>query len=352
MATESIRMVIADDHETARAGIRYAFAEREDVHVVAEVSNGSELFRALETTQPDFLLLDVAMPDFDPLTAILRIRSEHPNLLILVVTAYADDIYVQGLLNAGVDGYHLKDQPLSDLRLAVDRILAGERWISSPLIRKLLNPEQRVDVIDLSSRQIDVARCLINGMSNKEIADKLTLSVKTVENHLTRLYRQLGVNSRLEAASYINDHPAILAQPGRSVAHEPRELKLPAADQTSLLIVDDNQRYRKQLCGIVGKLFPNIMIYEASNWAETESVVQHTIPTLIFLDVVLGDEDGIRCSWKLKKLTPTTKVVLISAYPDREFHRRGVEAGAVAFIDKKNLDSASIRQIIEDVLAS
>lgn len=352
MDSESIRMIIADDHETARAGIRYAFVERPDVRIVAEVSNGLELFHALETTLPDFLVLDVAMPDFDPLMAIRRIRAQYPDLLILVVSAYADDIYVQGLLSAGVDGYHLKDQPLSDLRLAADRILAGERWISSSLIRKLLNPEQKMDVLDLSSRQIDIARCLINGLSNKEIADKLTLSIKTVENHLTRLYRQLNVTSRLEAASYINDHPAILAQQGRAAAHDTAEFKLPAADQTSLLIVDDNKRYRKQLCGIVGKLFPNIMIYEASNWAETNTVVQHTIPTLVFIDVVLGNEDGIRCSWKLKQQAPATKVVLISAYPDREFHRRGVESGAIAFIDKKNLDSASIKQIIEDVLAS
>jgi DNA-binding NarL/FixJ family response regulator len=350
MGTDSVRMIIADDHETARAGIRYAFVERPDVEIVAEVSNGLELMQALGATSPNFLVVDLAMPDFEPLTAILNIRAQYPDLLILVVSAYADDIYVQGLLSAGVNGYHLKDQPLSDLTLAVDRILAGERWISSPLIRKLLNPEQRYGSLELSPRQISIARCLANGMSNKEIAEQLTLSVKTIENHLTRLYRQLNVNSRLEAATFIHDHPEILAQPGRVAVQEYPELQPPATNQTSILVVDDNKRYRKQLCGMVGKIFPQIMIYEASNWFEMQTIANQITPNVVFMDVVLGDEDGISCTWKLKQLVPSTNVILVSAYPDREFHRRGVESGAIAFVDKKDLDSATIKQIIEDTL--
>lgn len=352
MSVDSVRMVIADDHETARAGIRYAFVEKSGIDIVAEVSDGLELFQALETMLPDFLIMDVAMPNFEPLTAIRRIRAQYPDLLILVVSAYDDNIYVQGLLSAGVNGYHLKDQPLSDLSLAVGRILQGEHWISSPLIKKLLNAERSPGTIELSPRQIDIAYCLANGLSNKEIADQLTLSVKTIENHLTRLYRQINVSSRLEAASYIHDHPEILAQPGRAAAQESFDLKPPATNQTSILIVDDNKRYRKQLCGMVGKIFPAVMIYEASNWAETENIVSQVSPTVVFMDVVLGDEDGISCTRRIKQQTPSTNVILVSAYPDREFHRRGVDSGATAFIDKKNLDSATIKQIIEDALTA
>lgn len=347
---DSVRIVIADDHETARAGIRYAITDRPDVEIVDEVSNGVQLMEALKTAAPDFLIMDVAMPDFEPLTAIQYIRSTYPDLLILVISAYADDIYVQGLLSAGVNGYHLKDQPLSDIKLAMDRILSGERWISSPLIHKLLKPEPKSGAIELSSRQIDIARCLSNGMSNKEIAEFLSLSVKTIENHLTRLYRQLNVSSRLEAVTTIHNYPEILAQPGRTAAQDYSNLELPAINQRSILIVDDNKRYRKQLCGTVGKIFPHVMIYEASNWAEIEMIARQITPAVVFLDVVLGEEDGITCTWKLKRLVPSANVILISAYPDREFHRRGVESGATAFVDKKNLDSATIKQIIEDTL--
>jgi len=345
-------MVIADDHEITRAGIRNVLVEQINADIVAEVSNGTDLLQALNDTHPDFLVMDVAMPDFEPLTAIRFIRTRYPDLLILVVSAYDDDIYVQGLLSAGVNGYHLKDQPLSDLKLAVDRILDGGNWISSPLIRKLLNPYQAAGMLELSPRQIDIAQCLASGLSNREIADQLSLSVKTIENHLTRLYRQLNVNSRLEAANYIHDHPEILARSGRAVAQDIVELKIPAANQRSILIVDDNKRYRKQLCGMVGRIFPDIMIYEAGSWSELESIAHQIEPAIVFLDVVLGEEDGISCTWRLKQQMPSANVILISAYPDREFHRRGVESGAIAFIDKKNLDLATIKQIIEDILMS
>ena len=85
------------------------------------------------------MVIDVTMPDFEPVATIRQIRAQYPAMKILVVSAYDDDAYVQGLLGAGVNGYHLKDQPLSDLRLAVQRVLAGERWISSNLIGKLLS---------------------------------------------------------------------------------------------------------------------------------------------------------------------------------------------------------------------
>ncbi len=102
--------------------------------VVGEVANGPQVFAALERESLDCLLIDVAMPDLNPISAIQKIKALYPTLKILVVSAYDDEIYVQGLLGAGVNGYHMKDQPLNDLKLAVQRVLAGERWISSSLI--------------------------------------------------------------------------------------------------------------------------------------------------------------------------------------------------------------------------
>ncbi|MCC6905776.1 MAG: response regulator transcription factor [Anaerolineae bacterium] len=351
MSGDGVRTVIADDHELARAGIRNALADYPAITLVAEVSTGTELFEALREYHPCFLILDVSMPGFVPLKDTLSIRAEYPALRILVVSAYDDDVYVQGLIAAGVDGYHLKDQPLRDLRLAVERVLRGERWISGSLIPKLMSHERNMGPLELSTRQIDIARCLANGLSNKEIADELTLSIKTVENHLTRLYRQINVTSRLEASNHIHAHPELLAQPGRLTAHERVDLRLPAANQASVVVVDDNRRYRKQLCIIIGKLFANVMIYEAESWSELRTILHQIEPRVAFIDVVLGDEDGISCAARTKQMSPSTRVVLISAYPDREFHRRGVESGAAAFIDKKDLDSATIRQMIEDTLS-
>ncbi len=269
---------------------------------------------------------------------------------VLVVSAYDDDVYVQGLLGAGVNGYHLKDQPLSDLRLAVQRVLAGERWISSPLIEKLLNySEPCAPAFTLTSRQRQILRFLQQGCDNQTIARDTGLSVKTIENHLTRIYRLLNVQSRLEAARYVTEHPELLVLPGSVAISEPDPSQVPADKGITMLLVDDNARYRCQLRRMVGRVSPQASIYEAGNIAEAVRLAQHVAPQLVLVDVILGDEDGIRCARRIKALSPQSRIVLISAYPDREFHQLGLRAGAVAFLDKKDLDAATMRQMIGDV---
>ena len=206
------RLLVADDHAVVRAGIINALKDLPDIRVEGEVGNGRDLFALLAELQPDLLLIDVTMPDFEPISAIAQIRGNYPDMKILVVSAYDDDVYVQGLLGIGVNGYHLKDQPLSDLRLAVTRVIEGERWISSSIVEKLLHFNEIPSPLDrLTERQLDLLRLLHRGYDNRSIALELSLSVKTVENHLTRLYRMIDVRSRLEAFNYIVQHPEILA---------------------------------------------------------------------------------------------------------------------------------------------
>lgn len=341
---------MVDDHAVVRAGIRNALNELTNLEVVGEVEDGPGLFPALESLQPDCLLIDVSMPDFDPLVAIRQIRAGYPAMKVLVVSAYDDDVYVQGLLGAGVHGYHLKDQPLSDLKLAVQRVLVGEKWVSGRLVSKLISfSEPAAAGPTLTARQLDILRLLQQGMDNQTIARRMGLSVKTIENHLTRLYRQLGVQSRLEAVNYANQHPEILATPGQTAAQKPAAPEPPVAHQVPILLVDDNMRYRRQLRRMVGKVCPQAMIYEAENIDSAMHAVQNVPPKLALVDVVLGEEDGIRCTRRIKAISPASRVVLISAYPDREFHRSGLEAGAVAFLDKKDLDTAVLRQVIDDL---
>ena len=102
---------------------------------------------------------------------------------------------------------------------------------------------------------------------------------------------------------------------------------------------------------MIGKVCPRAAIYEAENIGEAMNVTQRIAPQLVLVDVVLGEEDGIRCTRRIKALLPPARIVLISAYPDREFHRQGLEAGAIAFLDKKDLDAATLRQIIDDTVA-
>jgi DNA-binding NarL/FixJ family response regulator len=345
----NVRVLLADDHAVVRSGIRHALQDLPDLEVVSEVGDGPSLITALEESRPDLLVIDVTMPDFEPVTAIRRIRARYPTMKILVVSAYDDDAYVQGLLGVGVNGYHLKDQPLSDLKLAVQRVLAGERWISSTLIGKLLSyAEFCAPSTALTDRQRELLRLLLQGLDNQSLARETGLSVKTIENHLTRLYRQLNVQSRLEAVHYAAEHPEVLNAPGLAAVADLTEL-LPQNRFTTLL-VDDNARYRSQLRRMVGRAYPQAVIYEAENTNEAVRLVEQIMPQLVLVDVILGDEDGIRCTRRIKTLRPQSRVILISAYPDREFRRLGMEAGAAAFLDKKDLDAATMRQMIDDVL--
>ncbi|MCA9933878.1 MAG: response regulator [Ardenticatenaceae bacterium] len=345
------RILLADDHALVRAGIRNALEGEASLQIVGEVGDGPGLIQALEDLRPDLLLIDVTMPNFEPVATIHRIRLRYPNMFILVVSAYDDDVYVQGLLRAGVNGYHLKDQPLSDLRLAVERVLTGKRWISSSLVDKLIQPTEAIqpDTPKLSSRQIDILHLLSKGLDNRAIAAKLGLSVKTIETHLTRLYRQLNVQSRLEAANFAHEHPELITRAAKNAAPD-NQLLLPQEQQASILIVDDNQRYRQQLRRMVGRIYPQAMIYEAANTQDALHLVQRLSPQLVFVDVVLGDESGIRCTRQIKTQSHHSRVILMSAYPDREFHRLGLEAGAKALLDKKDLDAATLFQIITDAI--
>ena len=348
-----VHVLLADDHALVRAGMRDALEELDDLEIVAEVGDGPTLLTALEQVKPDFLLIDVTMPDFEPISAIRQIRARYPQLKILVVSAYDDDVYVQGLLGVGVDGYHLKDQPLSDLRLAVQRVLAGERWISGSLVDKLVGyaGASSLSAPSLTTRQRDILHLLQQGLDNQTIAQRLGLSVKTIENHLTRLYRLLGVQSRLEAVNYVMKHPGVLAVSGQKAAQVPVSIEAEMQDLVTVLLVDDNARYRRQLRRMIGKICPQATIYEAENIGEAVQLTERVSPQLVLVDVILGEEDGIRCTRRIKALLPKSRVILISAYPDREFHRLGLEAGAVAFLDKKDLETATLQHIIDDLAA-
>jgi DNA-binding NarL/FixJ family response regulator len=342
------RVILADDHEIVRAGLRNALLQLPNLEVMGEVGTGPDLFEALTKHPIDLLIIDVAMPDFEPIAAVRQIKSQYPNMKVLVVSAHADEAYLVGLLDVGVDGYHLKDQPLADLQLAVQRVLAGDRWISGPLVERLLHHRSANLPPPLTRRQHELLRLLAQGHDNRKIAQVTGLSVKTVENHLTRLYRALGVYSRSEALSYLMHHPEVLAAKGQETEDVVADTE--ALQTLSVLLVDDNPRYRQQLGRLIGKTYPAILLYEADDVAEAVRLAENVKPQLALIDVVLTDEDGIYCTRRVKAVSPATRVVLISAYPDREFHRLGLSAGAVAFLDKKDLDAAAVRHVIDDAL--
>lgn len=355
--SKTYTLLLADDHAVVRAGIRKALEDMPNISVVEEVEDGPSLFAALERYVPDLLLIDITMPDFAPIEDTRAIRARYPHLRILVLSAYDDDVYVQGLFRIGIDGYHLKDQPLNDLRLAVQRVLQGEKWVCAPLLEKLLtyagirseSPASR----PLSSRQKEILRLLDEGLDNQSIARRLSLSVKTVENHLTRIYRLLGVTNRIEAINLLRKHPEIVhLQPENVFSSSFRDTVPAAAGHLAVLVVDDNPRYRRRLHQMIVRAAPRVKVYEAESSAKAEEIVRTKQLDLAFVDVILRGDDGIRCVRHIRAIAPNIRVVLISAYPDREFHRQGIQAGAIAFVDKKDLNLSTLRHILEDAMST
>lgn len=345
-----VRIVLADDHALVRAGIYRALAGLPGYEIIAEASDGPSVEEALARSEPDLLLIDVAMPAFEPLAAIRAIRENRPDMKILVISAHDDNVYVRGLLGAGVDGYHLKDQSLSELQLAVERVMSGQRWVTGRLLGRLANaseaPSASTDA--LSSRRRDIVSLLLAGFDNQTIAHRMGLSVKTVEKHLTTIYRQLGVQSRLELVSYISQHPDTLGPEGRR-ADADHTAESSMVRPVSILLVDDNLRYRHRLRKILDRIRPGATVDEAGGVEETIELLRTISPDLAVVDVVLGDEDGIECTRQIKARSPRTRVVLISAYRDRAFRDQGLQAGAVALLDKKDLDVASLRLMVDDL---
>ncbi|NPV87324.1 MAG: response regulator [Anaerolineae bacterium] len=349
----STRILIADDHSLVRQGIRDILEQYEDMLIVGEAWDGPSLFAQLAETAPSLLLLDVTMPAFEPVSSLGKIKAAYPNLKILVISAYDDDFYVKGLLSAGADGYHLKGQPIPQLKMAVDQVLSGEKWIASPLVNKLLHPDERKKPpIVLTARQSSLLQLLMQSLDNRNIALKMGISVKTVENCLTKLYRLLNVQSRLEAVNFALQHPEILSAASPQANIETEKVNFTVQSMTSILLVDDNARFRYELRQTINIVSPKTMVYEAENTCEAVHLIEHISPNLVLVDVILGKEDGIQCAKLLRKKDANLKIVVISAYPDKEFHRMSTEAGAIAFLDKKDIDIASLRQIIADVSLS
>ena len=344
------QILIADDHAIVRAGFRSLVDQMDGVSICGEIGDGDRLSSFLKETHTDLLLVDLTMPHFEPISAIQAIRQTYPEIKILVVSAYDDQLYVKRLFEIGVHGYHLKDEPLRTLRTAIERVLAGEQWIAEPLFKKLItNNQAESELPTLTERQKTILRQLHRGAENKQIAAELGVSIKTVESHLTKIYRCLDVQSRLEAVNYINRLPQILGITGRTVAEKEIPTGSNPAAKLSILVLDDSTRFRKQLLHMIGKANAGARIYEAETITEAMDIIRMVAIRLAFVDVILKDEDGINAAKRIDQNSPNTRVILISAYPDREFHRQGLAAGAAAFLDKKNLDLATIRQVITDV---
>jgi NarL family two-component system response regulator LiaR len=202
-----IRILIADDHAVVREGTRQILEQETDIDVVAEAADGEEAVRLAGTSSPDVAIIDIAMPKVDGVEATKQIKALHPAIAVLILTAYDDDQFVFGLLEAGAAGYLLKSVRGRELVDAVRRIYAGESVLHPAIARKVLNrfvsttdkTARQMSMEALSDREMDVLKLAARGLSNQDIANDLCLSLRTVQAHLGHIFNKMRVSSRTEA---------------------------------------------------------------------------------------------------------------------------------------------------------
>lgn len=205
-----IRLMIADDHEVVRQGVRQFFATASDVEVVSEASNAQEVMRLLERETYDLLLLDLTMPGANSLSLISRIHDRFPDQKMLILTMHDELQVAKRAIKAGAHGYILKSSGPDVLISAVRKAASGIRYLDPLFAERLVfsdaiaNEGDPLDV--LSRRELHILKLLATGMGNNDIAEKLIISNKTVSTHKTRLMKKLGIANNAELMRFAVDH--------------------------------------------------------------------------------------------------------------------------------------------------
>lgn len=207
-----IRILIADDHAVVRSGLRAVLRTDPDIEVVGEAGDGAETEILSETLQPDLVLLDVTMPPDNGIEIAKRLQQKHPDLKLVFLTIHEDESLLHEALRAGAAGYLIKRAEEAEILRAIRSVSQGDIYVHPSMTRALLHHEVTTErrrgepVEDLTPREVDVLRLLSKGNTNRQAAEILGLSVRTVENHRANLMGKLEASSRVELVSFAEQH--------------------------------------------------------------------------------------------------------------------------------------------------
>jgi DNA-binding NarL/FixJ family response regulator len=206
---KKLRILLADDHRMIREGIRVLIDSQPGMHVVGEAASGKEVLQKADALKPDVVVMDLSMPELNGLQATGILRTTHPAIKVVVLTAHEDESYLSELCKAGASAYVLKRSPGEELVQAITIVARGEVYfepalVSKALARQMKGPSSKQETTNaqLSEREKEVLSLIAWGYSNKEVAVKLTVSVKTVETYRVRIAQKLGLRSRAQLVQY------------------------------------------------------------------------------------------------------------------------------------------------------
>jgi len=201
-------VLLCDDHTLFREGIKAILRDEASIEIVGEAEDGRQAVDRAQQLLPDVVLMDISMPDLNGFEATARILQANPKIRILILTMYEEEEVIPRCLTAGASGYVLKDAPRADLIHAIDVVRRGGQYLSSRALKKIVRQHVQgakigaTDYERLSGREREVLKLLADGLTLKEIATRLVLSVKTVDNHKTNMMRKLDLHDRTEVIKY------------------------------------------------------------------------------------------------------------------------------------------------------
>jgi two-component system, NarL family, response regulator NreC len=193
-----IRILLADDHRLVRQGFKLILESQEEMEVVGEAGNGREVLEKAEMLQPDVVIMDVTMPELNGIEATRRMRTSAPHAHVLALSVHRDAVYVREIIRAGAEGYILKESADVELLAAVRAVSEGNSYLSPEVAGAVLKDYRRqaMNPLDLlSPREREILQLVAEGMTNKDIAARLSLSVYTIDGHRTRIMEKLGLHS-------------------------------------------------------------------------------------------------------------------------------------------------------------
>lgn len=202
-----IKVMLADDHVLIREGIRQLLEFDGTIEVIGEVNDGEECLEKISVIMPDILLLDINMPKINGVEVLSEIRKKNLPVKVLMLTVHDEVDYLVKAVDIGVDGYIVKDSGSAELKKAINCIMNGEKYIQPNLIpalnKRLVARDSDIDKIELlTKREMEVLIHVANGMFNKEIANSLNISERTVKNHISSIFKKIDVNDRTQAAVF------------------------------------------------------------------------------------------------------------------------------------------------------
>ena len=199
---EPVRVVLADDHDMVRSGIKALLGMLDGVQVVAEARNGQELVALVDAAPPDVVMTDISMPVMDGIAAISTIHARHPEVRLLVLSMYDTVDYVKRAVASGACGYLMKDAPPFELEQSIRSVMATGSYFSPAIAQRLLQPSEPAAADELTERQVEILKLIAQGKASKEIAFDLGLSPKTVDVHRARIMERLRLNDIASLTRY------------------------------------------------------------------------------------------------------------------------------------------------------